>query len=696
MGAGVKVGLIGAGYIATWHADAIRACKDAELTCICDVSTTAAKALADAYGVAAYSSVADMVAAGGVEAVHILTPPNLHHAIALECIAAGLHVVVEKPVALSVAETREIVDAASAKGVQFAAGHNFLGVPSYARLKQAVDAGDLGRVSSVEVNWCLPMGPLRAGPYGLWLLRDPQNLLLELGAHPYAFAVDLLGDLDILSAEQTQPVTLPGGAVRYQSWRVLAKAGMVDVAFNFSLVETYDDRSVIVRGSSAMARLDYAADTLIVARDNTADLVMNPLLKQLDLSWQHLREGMRNAGRQLVSLNQKSPYGLSFRGTVNAIYDAIRYGRGIDARYNGTAALKVMSGLESTLAKLPVAMDPPPVAGTPKPTVMVIGGTGFIGRNLTRELVRRGYDVRVLSRGKTGPFDDIADHVETVSVSLSDKAGLVRAMDGIDAVFNLAKSMDTTWDDALKNDVGVAVRVGEACLAAGVKRLIYTGTIASYDMSNPDQHITEDTDFGDMEERNLYARSKAECERRLLDMYEARGLPVVIARPGIVVGEGGPLQHWGIGRWHGAGAVRIWGAGRHNLPFVLADDVSDGLIRMMEVDEAVGQSFNLIGEPMMSARDYFNAIHTALGARIKVTPGDLTSFYAADGVKYALKKFVLRKKGVVRPSLSDWKSRAHFAQFDNSRPKKVLGWTPETDRGAFVEKAIVKANLFGL
>lgn len=696
MSGAIKVGLIGAGYIATWHADAIRACPDAELACICDVSATAAKGMAEGYGVAAYTSVAEMVAAGGVEAVHILTPPNLHHVIALECIAAGLHVVVEKPVALSVAETREIVEAAAAKGVKFAAGHNFLGVPSYGRLKAAMQAGDLGKVSAIEVNWALPMGPLRAGPYNLWLLRDPENLLLELGAHPYAFAVDLLGELEILSAELGQPVTLPGGATRYQSWRVLARAGAVDVAFNFSLVEVYDDRSVTVRGSTGLARLDYAADTLVVAKENTADLVMNPLFKQLNLSWQHLREGLGNAGRQLVSLNQKSPYGLSFRGTVNAIYDSIRHRTDMDKRYDGAAALRVMGALEDTLAKVSLPADPAPKSGTPNPTVMVIGGTGFIGRNLTRELVRRGYDVRVLSRGKTGPFGDIADHVETVSVSLSDKDGLVAAMQGIDAVFNLAKSMDKTWEDALKNDVGVAVRVAEACLEAGVKRLIYTGTIASYDMSSPDVSITEDTDFGDMEERNLYARSKAECERRLLEMHEQRGLPVTIARPGIVVGEGGPLQHWGIGRWHGAGAVRIWGAGRHNLPFVLADDVSDALIRMMEQDAAVGESFNLIGEPMMSALEYFHAINQATGAKIRVVAGDLSSFYAADGVKYALKKFVLRKKGVVRPSLSDWKSRAHYAQFDNSHPKAVLGWAPEPNRAKFIEKAITQANLFGL
>ncbi|NNF73533.1 MAG: NAD(P)-dependent oxidoreductase, partial [Rhodobacteraceae bacterium] len=340
--------------------------------------------------------------------------------------------------------------------------------------------------------------------------------------------------------------------------------------------------------------------------------------------------------------------------------------------------------------------SPPVAKSKPKPTALVIGGTGFIGRALTRRLVAQGRHVRVLSRGSVGPFPDLPEQVETVGVSLKDTEGLAEAMAGMDMVFNLARSLEKTWDAALRNDVAVAEGVADAAAKAKVKRLVYTGTIASYDMSDPFRKITEDTGFpDDMSDRNMYARSKAECEKRLMAMHQTRDLPLTIARPGIVIGPGGPLQHWGIGRWHGAGAVRIWGHGRNTLPFVLNDDVADGLILMGETEAAIGESYNLVGDPMLSARGYFDAISDRLGAQVRVASGNLYAFYAADSVKHLLKVHALRRKGAVKPSLADWKSRAHLSPFVNDKPKSMLGWTPEPDKDRFIDRGIAEAGLFG-
>ncbi|MBV2359550.1 NAD-dependent epimerase/dehydratase family protein [Thalassococcus sp. CAU 1522] len=692
-----RVGLIGAGYIATWHAQALAATPGVEVAAICDLSKDAAAGLAAGFGAQVFTDVQSLIDSGSCDAVHVLTPPHLHHAIAIQCLKGGLDVLVEKPVTTSASETREIALEAEKAGRRFRAGHNFLGLPSYERMKAAVLAGDFGRISSAEITWALPLVPLRSGPYNLWLLREPRNLLLELGPHPFAFAVDLFGAPEIIFAEAGKPVMLPGDDPRPQAFRILARAGAVDITITLSMVESIDDRSVTLRGSSARARLDYAHDTLTVERENASDLVVNPLRRQLGLAAQHLKAGFGNAWVQATSLNTRNPYARSFRGMNAAIYGA--GDGGSDPRFGQDGAVAVMTAIDDTIARLPqeVLKVAAPAAQTrrPKPTALVIGGTGFIGRALTRRLVADGRDVRVLSRSSSGPFPDLPDRVETIAASLHDLDALTEAMRGIEVVFNLAKSLDKTWADCLVNDVGVATRVAMACEKAGVRRLVYTGTIASYDMSDPGVTITEETGFpNDMTDRNLYARSKAECERQLMKLNKDRGLPIVIARPGIVVGMGGPLQHWGIGRWHGAGAVRIWGHGRNILPFVLIEDVVDGLVRMIDAP-VDGESFNLVGEPMLSARDYFDAIHKELGARIRVSAGDLHVFYASDAVKYALKKYALRRTGLVRPSLADWKSRAHFSVFSNDKAKAMLDWAPETERARFIEKAITRANLFG-
>lgn len=696
----IRIGLVGAGYIARWHADSLKATPGVEVVAVCDPSVAVGKSLAEELGVLFFPDLDSMLAEDLCDAAHILTPPNLHHSLALKCLRGGLHVLVEKPVATSAAETAEIESAAREQGLRFHAGHNFMGLPAYERLKSELAQGTLGRVSHAEVNWFFPLAPLRSGPYGIWPLREPKNTILELGPHLLGFIIDLFGDPDIQDVRLSKPISLPGDDERFQAWRISAQVGCIDVALNLSMVETMDDRSLVLRGSSGRARLDLAADTLVIDRENASDLVVNPLRRQLALGWQHIGQGVVNAFKQAVTLNRKTPYALSFLKMNTAIYDALRFKRSPDPRFSGESAVKIMRALDAVLAQLPPEVLQEAAqreqSRRPQPKVMVIGGTGYIGRALTRALVANGHDVRVLSRANRSPFPDLPDEVETIGVSLYDKAKLIEAMAGIETVYNLARSDDATWDAALIHDVEVAIRIAQACHAAGVKRLVYTGTIASYDMSDANQDITEHTPFEhDMSKRNIYARSKAECETQLMRMHREEGLPLVIARPGIVVGKGGPLQHWGIGRWHGAGSVRVWGSGNNKLPFVLVDDVTSGLMLMGENPNAVGQSYNLVGDPILSAKDYFDAIFELLGARVRVSTGNMTAFWALDGLKYVLKVYALRKKGIQRESLEDWQSRAHLSSIDNTKSKVQLGWCPEADRDAFVASAIGDANLFG-
>lgn len=694
----MRVGLVGAGYIAGWHADGLARTPGVKLVAICDPSLSAAEGLAGRHGATAYADLTEMMQAMACDAVHILAPPHLHRDLAMQALSFGAHVLVEKPFAISADQAREMVAAAQAAGKQIAVNHNFLGLPGYDRLRVAVNTGLIGRVDQAHVSWAFPLQPLRTGPYGLWMLQSPRNMMLEIGPHLQAFAQDLFGPLSDIALRPMRMTTLPTGVTLPQGWVVQGRCGITEVTLSVSLVEGADDRSITLRGTAARARLDFANDTFILARANASDILINPLRSEMAMAGAHLREGLRNAWVQARSLNRRQPYALGFEGVFSGFYQALRAGRPVPDRISGASAIAVIAGVEQAAQLLPDSPRPKPRADTPperKADVLVIGGTGFLGRELVAQLVAQGRSVAVLSRARGNPYATLPATVQMVAAPLTDPKAIMQAMEGIDTVFHLARAEEATWQGYLQNDVGVTEMLAETALKAGVRRFVYTGTIASYDASNPAAMLTEQTPFGDMSRRNLYARSKALCEDRLMRLHREKGLPLVIARPGIVVGPGGPLQHWGIGRWHGAGAVRIWGDGRNKLPFVLNEDVARGLILMAGRDGIEGQSFNLVGPPLLSAQDWFEAIAQHAGTRIAAVPGNLTLFWLADWVKYLLKRHALRRKDLARPLLSDWRSRAHLARFANDHARRTLDWQPEADRDAFVRKALPPEEIFG-
>ncbi|WP_425407756.1 NAD-dependent epimerase/dehydratase family protein [Hyphococcus sp.] len=699
----IRAALLGAGYISSWHAQAIKRAHGVELTGVCDVSRGAAQALADAHGgVPVFGSLDEMLQAGVADAIHILTPPHLHAEAAETIINAGVAAFVEKPFALSAADCSRLDQLANEKNVALGVNHNFLMLPSYDKLKRDIQRGVIGPIDTFEANWQFPLPPLRSGPFNLWMLRESGNLLFELGPHLFAFVADIFGELEDIAVDLKYPIAIPGGVKHYQGWRITGRAGDASITVNISLVEGADNRSIALRGLGARARYDFAQDIYQLERAAMGDIVVGPFSQQMSAAGQAMGAGAANTFRQLKSLNALAPYGLSIQRAVERFYHGLSRGEPVDRRLSAGLAAKATAMIETVLKAAAPDLEQIDHEDKPAPpangkTMLVIGGTGFIGRALCDALFERGYNVRIFSRGSGGGMARQDGRSSVYTGDLKSDDDLRDAMNGVDGVFHLAKATESSWRGYLENDVAVTRRIGEACIAAGVRRLVYTGTIDSYDASQPDRPITEETPFDhDLERRNLYARSKAACEETLKELADTQGLPLVIVRPGIVIGKGGPLQHWGIAMWRGATACKMWGDGRNILPFVLVDDVADGLVLSMETADVEARSFNLIGDPMLSARDYFTAVGEANRVNMRAQATPIWTYYIVDVVKYWLKRVLAKKSGLTKPSFRDWKSRAQLSPYENKTAKSALGWTPESDRNAFIKRAIGDANLFGI
>ncbi len=157
----VGVAVIGAGNIAAAHIDAVQRLPNAKLTGIASRTPEKARALAQKHRVKAYDSVDDAVADPAVQVVAICTPSGAHLEPALAAIAAGKHVVVEKPLEVTVARSRQLIEAAERAGVVLATIFMSRFADANAFVKRAVEEGTLGPLNG-------------AGPGGLRIRRYPR------------------------------------------------------------------------------------------------------------------------------------------------------------------------------------------------------------------------------------------------------------------------------------------------------------------------------------------------------------------------------------------------------------------------------------------------------------------------------------------------------------------------------------------
>lgn len=192
MSSPVRIAVAGAGLIGQRHIEEIDAAADAALAAIVD-PFPAADEVAAKFSVPRYASLADLFAAGGVDGVILATPNQLHVEGGLACVAAGVPVIVEKPIGDTVESATRLVEAGEAAGVPVLTGHHRNYSPIMARARETVRSGVLGDLVAVvgtamfykpddyfEVGggWRAQPG---GGPILLNLIHEVNNLLSLVG-----------------------------------------------------------------------------------------------------------------------------------------------------------------------------------------------------------------------------------------------------------------------------------------------------------------------------------------------------------------------------------------------------------------------------------------------------------------------------------------------------------------------------------
>jgi predicted dehydrogenase len=162
----VRLAIAGAGVIGRAHAERIRAVAGCELVALADPSPGAAQLARDT-GVPLYTTLTEMLAVARPDGVILASPNALHVPGALECIAAGVTALVEKPVAESVTEAWRLVDAVDASGVPVLVGHHRRHSVVLEQSRALIQSGTLGRLVAVmaSATFYKPDDYFDAGPW---------------------------------------------------------------------------------------------------------------------------------------------------------------------------------------------------------------------------------------------------------------------------------------------------------------------------------------------------------------------------------------------------------------------------------------------------------------------------------------------------------------------------------------------------
>jgi len=255
----VRVGVVGLGYWGPNLARNFSRVAGAELAYCCDLDEAN---LAKARGLYPNTAVTDdldrLLGDGGLDAVVVATSVPTHYALGKRVLEAGKHAFIEKPIALRAADAEDLLATAEARGVKLMVGHLLEYHPAVAKMKELVDAGELGRVFYAYAN-----------RLNLGKVRKDENALWSLGPHDISVINYLTGDEPAeVSARgecylQDDVEDVVFGYIRY-------KSGMIG-HLHVSWLDPHKSRRITVVGEKKMVVFDdMEADRKITVYDKGA------------------------------------------------------------------------------------------------------------------------------------------------------------------------------------------------------------------------------------------------------------------------------------------------------------------------------------------------------------------------------------------------------------------------------------------
>ena len=316
-------------------------------------------------------------------------------------------------------------------------------------------------------------------------------------------------------------------------------------------------------------------------------------------------------------------------------------------------------------------------------TALVMGASGFLGSHVTRQLTRRGDDVRVLLRrtSDTRGIDDL--DVQRCYGDLFDDDGLRAAMTGVDVLYYCVVDARAWLRDPgalFSTNVEGLRRVLDMAVATGIGKFVFTSTVGTL-AAGTDRPVTEE-DEADWTGGGPYIESRRAAEALVLEYARTRGLPAVAMCVSTTYGPGDwqPTPH--------GGALAMVAAGRfpfyfgYSLEVVGIEDAARAMLLAAEKGRN-GERY-IISDRFMSSQELHAVAAEAGGVRAPRIGIPLPVLYAGARINDLAARMVNRDLPFATAGM---RIVENMGRLDHSKAVRELGWRPEPVRDS-IQRAV--------
>ena len=656
-----RAGMVGAGNISEFHIHAVNALPGlVELVGVTDLDPKRAEITAKKLNVKTFASL-DALVAAGANVIHVLTPPSAHVPVALAALERGCHVLVEKPISEDADEGKKLAELAKKKGLIVCVNHSLLFDPQVKRALDAVRAGKLGTVVSVDILRGSEYPPYEGGPLPPWY-RSAGYAYRDLAVHCMYLLQELLGPIETVEGNWRSLGGDPNLA--FDEWRTLVRCkrglGQFQLTWNVKPMQS----QMIIHGTKAVLRVDLFAmfhgkrssTPLPKAAERLLNAFTDSIQPLIDVPvgvWKFVRKDVR------------AYQGL--RDLVAAFYRSLEAGTPPPVTADDANAIIPFVEQVARAAEADQAARVAKFALADEIPIVVTGASGSLGSALVKRLLAEGKRLRVFVRRV--PERPIAG-VEYCFGNLGDPVAVDRAVRGARTVIHVGASMKGGWPEHLGGTVVGTQNVIDACKKHGIEQLVHVSSMSVVDWAGSSgiPAVAENAALEPRaDERGAYTRAKLEAERKVSEASKL-GLPCVILRPGQIFGGGIPLVNGAVARRAGAKWL-ILGDGTLELPLVYIDDVVDAIVASMDKKLTHGEIIHIIDDAQLTQTEVLGL--AGGGASVIKVPRN---------VVFALGKLSELPLGALgRPSpIALYRLQSALARLhcESDRARVLLDWKP--------------------